>query len=457
MRGCFTEVREAFWKEEPPLSRGLDLMESLDVAVVPVFLAEGYFTRVVVPRELERGGGRAPPGRRVVVTPPLGTHPALAEVVAARALEALGGRQAASSAAVVVVGHGTLEVEGSDGTARSLAAVLQAAGTFAAVETAFLDQPPGPGEVVEAAAARPGVERVVVVPFLVSGGWHTLDTLPARLAAAGAGGRGPGGARPGLGGGGSPGPDSGGWGSSGPELLVAEPVGTHPRVAELIQEMALRALAALPRLAGTDEATLGGDAAAARAAFRREVDGAGPGGVVLLEVVVARLAGDVYTLRHRDDASLPSGELAPLPGTRPGLLLARHDADGRFRPLRGAPGLRRGWLVRGVSGAAMLDIVEDLYPAALLHRHLEREGRLPVISFGETAARQSGMHAGLGALGEGEVLRLMDELCASGCLRRPVWRPGSEHGGVVELGGGVPCPEPCALFLSRAREALGES
>lgn len=51
-RALFDEVRVAFWKEEPYLRGALDLVESDDVFVVPFFLADGYYTREVVPREL---------------------------------------------------------------------------------------------------------------------------------------------------------------------------------------------------------------------------------------------------------------------------------------------------------------------------------------------------------------------------------------------------------------------
>lgn len=62
-RGIFHEVHSCFWKEEPSLREVLRMVESETVYAVPVFISEGYFTRVVIPRELELTG-RGPFSRR---------------------------------------------------------------------------------------------------------------------------------------------------------------------------------------------------------------------------------------------------------------------------------------------------------------------------------------------------------------------------------------------------------
>ena len=50
--GRFDRVLTGFWKEEPALCRALDGIEAGPVVVVPFFMADGYFTRTVIPREL---------------------------------------------------------------------------------------------------------------------------------------------------------------------------------------------------------------------------------------------------------------------------------------------------------------------------------------------------------------------------------------------------------------------
>ncbi|MGH7446345.1 MAG: CbiX/SirB N-terminal domain-containing protein, partial [Longimicrobiales bacterium] len=44
-RRLFDEVHVAFWKEPPFLCDALRLIDAADVFVVPMFLAEGYYTR----------------------------------------------------------------------------------------------------------------------------------------------------------------------------------------------------------------------------------------------------------------------------------------------------------------------------------------------------------------------------------------------------------------------------
>ncbi|MEM7603630.1 MAG: CbiX/SirB N-terminal domain-containing protein, partial [Verrucomicrobiota bacterium] len=55
-RSIFGEVHCAFWKEETSF-RQLDyLTERETLYIVPNFISEGYFTRDVIPRELELAG-----------------------------------------------------------------------------------------------------------------------------------------------------------------------------------------------------------------------------------------------------------------------------------------------------------------------------------------------------------------------------------------------------------------
>src|SRR4029079_18534029 len=75
-RGVFGEVEPAFWKEEPSLRQVLHMIDSDDVYVVPNFISEGYFTRTVIPRELELQGAVTQIGNRTIkYCEPVGNHP----------------------------------------------------------------------------------------------------------------------------------------------------------------------------------------------------------------------------------------------------------------------------------------------------------------------------------------------------------------------------------------------
>ena len=210
-RGAFDEVRVAFWKEEPALSRAFDGLVSNDVTVVPVFISAGYFTNEVVPREMRLGGPVSRiDGRTVRYTAPVGSHPALASVVLQRAAEA----GATPSDALAVLGHGTPRNPGSERNVYLQADRIRELGCFAEVTAIFLDQEPNMRGVFDLVAAR----TVVVVPLFIADGWHAGQTIPADLALDGNETR-----------------------RRGRRLRYAAAAGTHPGIAGVILELAAEA------------------------------------------------------------------------------------------------------------------------------------------------------------------------------------------------------------------------
>jgi sirohydrochlorin cobaltochelatase len=179
--GLFDEVRECFWKEEPSLREIFDLVESDEVYVVPVFISEGYFTREVIPRELDLSPApsvTARAGRTIHYCAPVGTHPWMTGMILRRAEETAGMSDAeAARAGLVIIGHGTERSSSSSEVIYRVTAEARATGRFGRVEAGFLDQPPEVGEVLA------GMEEpeVVLVPFFVAEGWHTQETIPDDL------------------------------------------------------------------------------------------------------------------------------------------------------------------------------------------------------------------------------------------------------------------------------------
>ncbi|MEP7215829.1 MAG: CbiX/SirB N-terminal domain-containing protein [Anaerolineaceae bacterium] len=208
-RGLFDEVRTAFWKEEPSLSRALDGCSADDVTVVPVFMSAGYFTNEVIPREMGLNGRvTCVRGRKVRYTAPVGSHPALATVIVQRALEA----GATPRDALAVLGHGTERNRNSQANIYQQTETVRRLGRFAEVLTVFMDQEPAMNELF----ALTSVPNVVVVPVFIADGWHAAQTIPGEL---------------------------GGLGGDGRRLRYAAAVGTHPSIAEVILELAAEAAA----------------------------------------------------------------------------------------------------------------------------------------------------------------------------------------------------------------------
>ena len=205
--GRYDEVRVAFWKEEPSLSRALDGCDAEDVTVVPVFIATGYFTEQVIPREM-RLAGRVTEvdGRTVRYADPIGAHPALARVIIQRAEEA----GASHEDALAVLGHGTPRNPRSERNTFAQAENVAATGRFSEVTTVFIDQEPNMRDLFDLVKA----ESVVMVPLFFADGWHAGETIPGDMALDGAETR-----------------------RAGKRLRYASAVGTHPAVAGVIDEL----------------------------------------------------------------------------------------------------------------------------------------------------------------------------------------------------------------------------
>jgi sirohydrochlorin cobaltochelatase len=163
----FDEVHVAFWKESPWICNALSRIDSDDVHVVPMFMAEGYFTRIVVPRELGTSSF-------MHLCRPVGTHSCMADLVLKRAAS-VGAEQ--HETVLVVIGHGTDRSTTSSDTVCRVTGELRERCEFQSVECGFLDQEPRIESVVSAIDAR----NVVLVPFLMAEGYHTRETIPKAL------------------------------------------------------------------------------------------------------------------------------------------------------------------------------------------------------------------------------------------------------------------------------------
>ncbi|MDD4932381.1 MAG: DR2241 family protein [Methylacidiphilaceae bacterium] len=156
-----------------------------------------------------------------------------------------------------------------------------------------------------------------------------------------------------------------------------------------------------------------------------------------------------YLLAHREDAPEDS-RLRHLLGWEAFLDLVRFDAAGRFRPLRGAPGLRKGWRRGPLSIDELFADLRVLYPGAVALLAEWETKRLAPTPFSETARRQTGLYEVTRQLPEEDLPALVEQICVRGCLRRPLWHapaPQPEEQEAVPL----LCPEACHFFLHKAR------
>lgn len=168
--------------------------------------------------------------------------------------------------------------------------------------------------------------------------------------------------------------------------------------------------------------------------------------------VLVRSLESGYELRHVDDAGLQ--DLDVYEDSREAREISKLTEEGEYRPLKSSPNLRRGWLLRVPNDKELVVAMNHLYPAALVHWHLHREGRLEITNYRENAARQSGIYKRVQRLSDQGVQDSARACCEDAvCLKKTLWNVDEDTPLEMERGEGeIPCPEPCSVFVSFARQ-----
>jgi sirohydrochlorin cobaltochelatase len=180
-RGIFADVACCFWKEEPSLRDALVFFRDpaiRDVFVVPNFISEGYFTRTVIPRELELTGATTERrnGQVWKYCEPVGSHDSMTGHLLERAREIAPGVSEAD-ATLLIVAHGTSLNDNSAVAAKEQAEKIRALGRYADVLNVYMEEPP----LVSDWMHLTKTPHVVVVPFFISDGLHSYEDIPALL------------------------------------------------------------------------------------------------------------------------------------------------------------------------------------------------------------------------------------------------------------------------------------
>jgi sirohydrochlorin cobaltochelatase len=145
---------------------------------VPNFISEGYFTRTVIPRELELAGPETERANGQIwkYCEPVGNHESMTQHLLARAHEIAPG-VLPSEAALLIVAHGTSLNDNSAVAAKEQAEKIRALGRYAEVLNVYMEEPP----LVSDWATLTKSKNVVVVPFFISDGLHSYEDIPVLL------------------------------------------------------------------------------------------------------------------------------------------------------------------------------------------------------------------------------------------------------------------------------------
>ena len=188
----FARVEIALLNGTPTVSEALVRIAAGTIRVVPLFMEDGYFTRVALPRAIRiamAGSDSSPPPvpqqrplappPRILMCRPIGIHDGMAALIECQALAACAAERVPSrDAAVLIVGHGSSSAPGQVLALHRHAARVAATELFARVEAACLEEPPFLADALAGLRAHP----VMVAGFFANHGGHIRDDVPAAIA-----------------------------------------------------------------------------------------------------------------------------------------------------------------------------------------------------------------------------------------------------------------------------------
>lgn len=169
-KGVAEEVSFGFIKGSPTVDDAITSLLSRDVVVYPLFLSDGYFTRVALPRLVEHAKGRDAT-RTIGILPPLGLEPALADVIADEAVAAARAHaNLPAETSIVLLAHGSKRDQASRVAAERLADRIRQRQRFCETRIALLEETPSLADAIEGLSGP-----IIVVGLFAGEGMHGAD------------------------------------------------------------------------------------------------------------------------------------------------------------------------------------------------------------------------------------------------------------------------------------------
>src|SRR5579859_1734182 len=174
--GVADEITATFWKELPSFHRVINSISATDITIIPLFTAQGYFTRTVIPSEMGLSGPLTIlKGRTIRYARTLSEHPYLSQVVDRRVQHAVRDRSfAPEQTAIAIIGHSTQRMPESREATEAQVARLRKSGISAEVVAVYLDDDPRIPDVYRLTSAP----NLIAVPYFLALGSHTTLDVP---------------------------------------------------------------------------------------------------------------------------------------------------------------------------------------------------------------------------------------------------------------------------------------
>jgi sirohydrochlorin ferrochelatase len=169
-KGVAAEIGFGFIKGSPTVDDAIGAMLSRDVVIYPLFLSDGYFTRVALPRLVEQAK-RRDATRTISILPPLGLEPALADVIADEAVAAAQSRaNLPAETSIVLLAHGSKKDEASRMATERLVDRIRQRQCFCDTRIALLEEAPSLADAIEGMGGS-----IIVVGLFAGEGMHGAD------------------------------------------------------------------------------------------------------------------------------------------------------------------------------------------------------------------------------------------------------------------------------------------
>lgn len=170
--GVFHSVHCGFLKETPFIEECLDHVEAERVIILPNFLAEGYYTKKVIPEKLRL----EQQGRPVTYLKPLGLDPFIQDVIIDLTERAMGDWKPEETT-LMLLGHGSTKSATSKDTLLEHIAALREKMNFSQITDLWLEEPPFINDWQESAENK----QVLFIPYLIADGQHGGWDMPEMI------------------------------------------------------------------------------------------------------------------------------------------------------------------------------------------------------------------------------------------------------------------------------------
>lgn len=444
------EVTAAFWKEMPSYATVFDGIASEDITILPLFTAQGYFTRTVLPTEMGLGEPISPPApqmerfakaepvRKSSQRPPivmeingkqrivryartLGEHPAIAQIVRDRVDMAIAAAGVTpDQVAIAVIGHSTRRNPESRKATEAQAMLLRGAMPVREVVAVYLDDTPNIPDVYGMTTAP----FIIAVPFFLAAGSHTTQDVPEAL--------------------GIPvqtaHPDADPRTTDeipalrasqveGRTVIYTQPIGTKVELSRMAVDLA--------RAAGSPLHTMypGSPWNSFPAVGFEQARGM----ITELPTQFGQLWITAADVRHVGDRGRPDLKQIEFPAD-----LRRIVRENPLRPLATSDDLPGGWCAAINGDAKRLHAaIETIYPGVLGTSHQMRKSGVDPLAWQAVIARQTGQYKVLTDISPSRHAQVMDRVCGR-CVQVPLWANETAPDN------GLLCREPCNVWLSEA-------